>query len=90
MSQSKFTGWFSDVGFTVRVLIIADMLGEFAVSWGSHWNSPYVNAISEIRETALLEMERWEELGRAAGYLMAEGRPEDDNPPDKSAKVAPD
>lgn len=73
MSMGKFRGWFTDVGFTCRVLIICDMLEEFADMWGAHPDSPFWNAIAEVRETALLEMARWEEIAEAEGYFAAEG-----------------
>ena len=69
MNKSKFSGWFSDVGFTVRVLIICDMLLEWADSWQAHDISPFKQAVLETQETALLEMRRWEEIGTAAGYF---------------------
>jgi hypothetical protein len=69
MKSSRFTGWFSDVGFTSRVLIICDYLMEMAETWGAADGSPFKEAIMECMETAQLEMARWEEIARAAGYL---------------------
>jgi hypothetical protein len=72
MKSSKFTGWFSDVGFTSRVLIICDYLLEMAETWGAEEGSPFMQAVIETMETAQLEMARWEEIARAAGYLRAD------------------
>jgi len=75
MSTGRFRGWFSDVGFTCRVLIICDMLEEFAESWKAEPDSPMWQAIAEVRETAILEMDRWEEVARIAGYLSNDSPP---------------
>jgi len=69
MTTPKFKGWFSDVGFTCRVLIICDMLREYAATWGAHKDSTFVQAILEIEDTALLEMDRWEDVGKASGFF---------------------
>jgi len=84
MSMGRFRGWFSDVGFTCRVLIICDMLEEFAETWGAHPDSPFWNAIAEVRETAMLEMQRWEEVGRVSGFLSREGDPLNDMPSEEA------
>lgn len=76
MADKTFVAWFSDVGFTCRVLIICDMLEEFTISWGAHWNSAFSNAIKEVRETAILEMMRYDELGRAAGFFAGPEPPD--------------
>jgi len=69
MKRSKFMGWFGDVGFTSHVLLICDYLLEMAETWGAGGDSPFVQAILETMGTAQLDMERWEEIARAAGYL---------------------
>lgn len=69
MSSPRFRGWFSDIGFTCRVLIICDMLDEWADTWMADPHSAFRQAIDEVRETALLEMLRWEEAGYSHGYF---------------------
>jgi len=74
MLKAKFRAWFSDVGFTCRVLIICDMLDEFAAQWEAHEGEPFMEAIEEVRETALLEMAWYEVIGMKNGYLYGPGR----------------
>lgn len=69
MKSKRFIGWFTDIGFTCRVLIICEMLMEWAVTWGAAADSPFVQAVREVEETAQLEMEKYEEIGRTAGYF---------------------
>jgi len=69
MADAKFRGWFSDVGFDCRVLIICDMLSEFAEAWGASHLSTFVQAIEETRATALLSMDRWMEIGNMSGFF---------------------
>lgn len=75
MTDQRFRAWFSDVGFTCRVLIIADMLDEWADTWGAGRDSDFTAAIDEVRETALLEMERWQTVGGASGYFLTKRPP---------------
>lgn len=77
MSIHKFRAWFSDVGFTCRVLVIADMLEEWAETWQAGTASPLREAIEEVRETALLEMERFEAIAKTEGYLLTKQNWED-------------
>jgi len=86
MSKAMFRAWFSDVGFTCRVLIICDMLDEFATQWEALEGAPFREAIEEVRETALLEMTRYEIVGMAAGYLYGPGK---DLTQDKSVNNLP-
>ena len=69
MADAKFRGWFSDVGFDCRVLIICDMLSEFAEAWGASSKSTFVEAIEETRATALLQMDRWQQIGDLSGFF---------------------
>jgi len=71
MSSAKFRSWFSDVGFDCRVLIICDMLDEFADAWGASRSSTFREAIDETRATALLQMDRWQQIGDLSGFFDA-------------------
>lgn len=75
MTDQGFRAWFSDVGFTCRVLIIADMLDEWADTWEAGINSDFRAAIDEVRETAILEMVRWAGVGTARGYFLTKSPP---------------
>lgn len=72
MKDKRFVSWFSDVGFTCRVLIISEMLMEWATTWDADVNSPFVQAVREVEETALLEMERYESIGKLHLYFKPE------------------
>jgi len=69
MPDKKFIAWFSDVGFVCRVLIIADMMDEVADAWGAASQCAFREAIAEARETANLELDRFQGIGGDAGYL---------------------
>lgn len=69
MKDKQFRAWFSDVGFTVRVLIICEALLEWAPTWSAVPDSHFIQAIREVEETAQLEMERYEEVGASLHYF---------------------
>lgn len=90
MKDKKFIGWFSDVGFTCRVLIICETLHEWADTWGAPESSTFVQALMEVEETALMEMERYEALGVAGGYFGPGRTLEEEEGEDHSSNVVPD
>lgn len=89
MNRKLFLGWVSDIGFTCRVLIIADMMDEWARTWGATHNSALQQAIDEVRETALLEMERYEDIGIKYGFFSPIGEIPPYANPYEDSKPAP-